>query len=160
MNNKISIYAVLFTATVMLSALAVAEENNEAAPETQIASVDSAAASSVITGGVGEEMDYLRSIQNQYSLKLLIAEKNGIFLSDVAVHVEDSKGNTVIDTVTTGPVLLAKLPPGTYKAVMKLDDYTMEKKFVVKPRILNAYLVSFPAEDERVTGDIRNTPLK
>jgi hypothetical protein len=115
----------------------------------------------VISGGIGEEMDHLKSIQNQYTLKLLITEENGIFLSDVAVHIEDKQGHPIVDTVTQGPVLLANLPKGTYKVVVRRrNDEVKELKVTVTPGKLHAYQVAFSNTDDRDSGDLKTTPLQ
>lgn len=115
----------------------------------------------LISGGVGEEeMSYLKSIQNQYNLKLLITEKNGTFLSDIDVRIEDAKGNVVADTTTEGPVLLAKIPAGKYTVKAKRNDEEKEQKISIGSKGLSAYMINFRDTDVRDSGDPRSTPLK
>jgi hypothetical protein len=70
-----------------------------------------------ISGGVGQgEIEYLRSLEGDYNLRLLFAaEGTGEFLADVRVKIADAKGKTVLDTVSDGPRFLAKIPPGSYR---------------------------------------------
>ncbi len=37
-----------------------------------------------------------------------------VYISDVQITIKDASGSTVLATVTKGPYLLAKLPPGKY----------------------------------------------
>jgi len=160
MHNKSFLYFTLIIATIFVSAVAIAEEGVSDITTDAPAATASDDSSTYVSGGVGEEMAYLQSIQNEYSLKFLITEKNGIFLADVEAVITDSKGNSVLDTVTQGPVLLVKLPPGKYKAKFTLDNVVREQKVVVKANMLNAYLISFPEENERMSGLPKTTPLK
>lgn len=115
----------------------------------------------IVSGGIGEdELAHIQSIQKQYDLKLLITEKNGTFISDVAVHIEDLKGNTIVDTTTEGPILLAKLPTGKYKVRAQRNEEVKETKVSVTKGKLHAIMFGFSNTDERDSGDPRTTPLK
>lgn len=86
-----------------------------------------------ITGGVGlDEIAQLSAVSSQYSLKLVFALKAGNYLADVAVAVKDAKGNKVIDTVTQGPWLLAKLSPGAYSITATFDGKPVTQSTTVK----------------------------
>jgi len=68
-----------------------------------------------ISGGLGkEERDLLHQMARDYSLKLIFALKQGDYLSNVHVAVKDTQGNTVLDTVSEGPLLYMSLPDGKY----------------------------------------------
>lgn len=68
-----------------------------------------------ISGGVGdEELEALAGMVRQYSLKLVFAE-GASFLSDVAVLIEDARGQPVVEAVADGPWFLARLKPGRYR---------------------------------------------
>jgi len=78
-----------------------------------------------ISGGVGkdEAMAFQRNADN-FPLELEFVMKdapNYAFLSDVQVTIRDRSGNTVLDTVTDGPFLLASLPAGTYHVTASND---------------------------------------
>lgn len=68
-------------------------------------------------GGVGQdEAQAVESAAKEYSLMLTFArQQTGAYLADVSVKIEDKDGNTVLDTVTDGPMLLVKLQAGQYK---------------------------------------------
>src|SRR5215212_7147392 len=69
---------------------------------------------SYISGGVGkDEQELADSIGRYgYNLQLVFAEQQtGAYLADVRVRIQDLKGGVVLDTVSDGPMFLAKLPP-------------------------------------------------
>jgi len=69
-----------------------------------------------ITGGVGsDEADAVRSVANQYSLRLTFVTSRGHFLSDVDVEIVGPSGASVLETRTLGPYLYVSLPPGRYQ---------------------------------------------
>ena len=97
-----------FVLASLLSSLpAVAQSAPE--PRTQ-------GAVSFISGGVGaEENQALQAVRSDYNLHLLFsAQGGGEFLSDVAVRITDPQGKLVLETVSDGPKLFAKLQPGSY----------------------------------------------
>jgi hypothetical protein len=68
-----------------------------------------------ISGGVGKaERDRLEAMRDQYNFYLQMATSGGAFVSGVNVQIKDAKGNVVLETVTDGPLLMAKLPQGKY----------------------------------------------
>lgn len=68
-----------------------------------------------ISGGVGKaERDRLEAMRDQYNFRLQMATSGGAFVSGVNVQIKDAKGNVVLETVTDGPLLMAKLPNGKY----------------------------------------------
>lgn len=77
-----------------------------------------------LTGGIGkDEADALRAAAPKYPLALEFvqnAKPKGEFLANVDVTIKDHAGKTVIDTVSDGPFLLAKLPPGRYTVVAEV----------------------------------------
>ncbi len=72
---------------------------------------------SFISGGVGEDdAQRLKQMRSQYPLELLFVTSGNPnqYLSDVKVKIMDGRGKVVLDTVSNGPFLLAKVPPGRY----------------------------------------------
>jgi hypothetical protein len=69
-----------------------------------------------ISGGIGaDENQALQAVDAEYNLHLLFSAKgSGEFLSDVAVRIIDQQGGTILETVSAGPKLFAKLQPGRY----------------------------------------------
>src|SRR5689334_17683016 len=67
-----------------------------------------------VTGGVGtDERQALLDKESEYNLKIVTAETSGDYLGDVRIVVESGK-SPVLDAAMNGPILLARLAPGTY----------------------------------------------
>ncbi len=70
-----------------------------------------------VSGGVGEEeRQQIENLSPDYPLQLLFATKGSPneYLADVGVQIKDKDGKVVLDAVSQGPLLLAKMPPGKY----------------------------------------------
>jgi hypothetical protein len=68
-----------------------------------------------VSGGTGaDERAELLAKEKEYNLKILGAAKSGDYLAGVKVVIESAKKERVLDTTMDGPILLAKLAPGTY----------------------------------------------
>ena len=68
-----------------------------------------------ISGGVGADArEELLAKEKEYNLKIIAAEKSGDYLAGVKVVIESARKEQVLDTTMEGPILLAKLAPGTY----------------------------------------------
>ena len=68
-----------------------------------------------ISGGVGaDEREELAAKETEYNLKIVVAETSGDYLADVKVVIESASKGRMLETMMDGPILLAKLPPGTY----------------------------------------------
>ncbi len=86
----------------------------------------------VVSGGVGlDERAAMTEIQKDYDLKLEFAMRNGEYVSDVRVDIQDAKGTPVLEEVTQGPWFLAKLPPGEYKVSVSYAGRTETGNFKV-----------------------------
>jgi hypothetical protein len=70
-----------------------------------------------VTGGIGDdERDALDSVKKNYNLHVLNASKSGAYIGDTHVVVRNRQGSEVLN-VSSGPILLANLPTGTYTLV-------------------------------------------
>lgn len=68
-----------------------------------------------ISGGIGSvEREELAAKERDYNVKIVTATKSGEYLSGVVVVIESSTKQPVLETTMAGPILLAKLPPGSY----------------------------------------------
>ena len=68
-----------------------------------------------ISGGIGSaEREELAAKEREYNVKIVTAMKSGEYLSGVVVVIESSTKQPVLETTMAGPILLAKLPPGSY----------------------------------------------
>ncbi|MFO1242679.1 MAG: hypothetical protein U1E36_05700 [Rickettsiales bacterium] len=80
-----------------------------------------------VSGGVGSsDQARMQSIEKDYTLKVLFAGKNGDYLAIVNASITDKEGNTLYNQATDGPILLARLKPGTYKIHAELDGNTAD----------------------------------
>ena len=84
-----------------------------------------------VTGGVGqEEADAFRHAQRDYSLALEFgnhAKPRAQFTAGVNVLIRDARGNTVLDAVSDGPFLLARLPAGRYTIRATQNGKTLDR---------------------------------
>lgn len=74
-----------------------------------------------MTGGAGQdERDAMQAQASHYNLALTFANrKSGAFRADVAVQVRDAKGDVVLSAQGAGPLLYARLAPGTYRVTAR-----------------------------------------
>jgi hypothetical protein len=103
----------------------------------------------VLSGGVGaSDRAMIESQQQNYSLKLVYSGQGGAFLSDVNVNVYNKAGEQVLSTVTNGPILLAKLPAGTYKVTSIASGIEKSQNITVADNGLKTVQVSYPIQDD------------
>lgn len=85
-----------------------------------------------VSGGkdLEEELSLRRAAQ-EYPLELVFEEKDrpyaGNFIEDLPVTIRDSEGRLVLQTVSRGPIFLARLPKGDYKVYVKWDAWTFSR---------------------------------
>lgn len=85
-----------------------------------------------LTGGVGEdEKQEIADRAAQYTFRITAArKKSGDFLADCKVTV--TRGTqTVLDAVMDGPVLLAKLEPGSYRVRVEFETKPQERTVTI-----------------------------
>lgn len=90
-----------------------------------------------VSGGVGEEeLAELKKQEPDYDLKLYFTAGKGEFLASVPVTIEDAKGGRVLETITQGPILLAKLKPGKYKVSVHRGQQCITRSVAVDGKTL------------------------
>lgn len=119
-------------ASATLLALCLAPLGAVPASDIAVSSLPEAQSQNGVTylsGGVGEdEAKALESAARQYSLMLTFAtRKTGEYLADVKVNIADRKGQSILDAVADGPMLLVKLHPGEYHVSAVSNDHTVNK---------------------------------
>lgn len=74
-----------------------------------------------MSGGAGQDERLAMQAQaSQYNLAMTFANrKSGAFRADVAVQVRDARGDVVLAAQGAGPLLYAKLAPGTYRVTAR-----------------------------------------
>lgn len=95
---------------------------------------ENSAGIAVVHGGVGiEERAAIEQKASDYNLKLTFARKgSGAYLFGVKVVVRNKQGGVVLDTVASGPLLLAKLPAGEYTVTATEHDSALTQNLAIK----------------------------
>ena len=84
---------------------------------------------SYVSGGVGlVSRERLEAMVGEFNLKLVFTLESGAYLSTVNVVIADGAGKQLLRTVTDGPLLLAKLPPGNYHVAATLGKRRIERQ--------------------------------
>ena len=92
-----------------------------------------------VSGGIGTEgVELLKSMQKDFNLKMVFADKTGGYLSDVKVTITDSGGRVLLDAVTEGPLLMAKLPVGRYRIDATFDGRPERRNVAVSANKLTS----------------------
>jgi len=85
-----------------------------------------------ISGGAGADArEELLATEKEYNLKIITAEKSGDYLAGVKVVIESARKEQVLDTTMEGPILLAKLAPGTYTIRATSDRQTLTRTVTI-----------------------------
>jgi hypothetical protein len=72
-----------------------------------------------LSGGIGiDEADLMRQAATEYPLTIELATASGgprdAYISDAQVDIHDGNGKPVLSTTAEGPIMLLRLPSGTY----------------------------------------------
>jgi hypothetical protein len=85
-----------------------------------------------VSGGAGvDEREALLTQEKDYSLKIVTAETSGDYLAGVQVVIESAKKQRLLETTMDGPILLAKLAPGTYTIRATSGEKTLTKTVTI-----------------------------
>ena len=110
----------------------------------------SSSAGPMVSGGVSlNARDTLRGSESNANIKMVFALNTGNYVSDVHVKVQDRAGRVVIDDVSNGPWLLARLPAGTYTAVATYAGKPVTHKFSVGKSGMRTAQFRWPASVEQ-----------
>lgn len=100
-----------------------------------------------VSGGFGsEERDQLHAMQDRFTLKLVFALDSGSYLADVNVRIMDRHGNTLLETRTNGPILMANLAAGNYTVVADRDNSEKERTVSVRSGGTTEVTFTWPAD--------------
>jgi hypothetical protein len=82
-----------------------------------------------LSGGVGsDEAMALKQAQKRYPLSMTFSEGNrGEYLSDVHVTITNKDGNTILQAVSDGPIMLVDLPAGDYRIDAQANGRTLHR---------------------------------
>jgi hypothetical protein len=103
---------------------------------------------SYVSGGIGnDEAQALREASVDYPLTLELAAAAGgprdEYISNAEVRIADSRGALLLDTRTDGPLLLVRLPAGTYAVDVQWNGVHRHKTVEIGERRQHL-LLEFP----------------
>jgi hypothetical protein len=106
---------------------------------------------SAVSGGVSvNARDNLRSQTPPHNIKMVFSLNTGNYVSDVQVKVTDKSGKVVLDELSNGPWLYAKLPAGSYTATATYNGKPVTQKFTVAASGARTAQFRWPASVENV----------
>jgi hypothetical protein len=113
-----------------------------------------------VSGGVGgDERSAMQAIRADYNLSLLFSlQGSGEYLSEVQVNITDSKGDTLLETVADGPMLLTKLKPGRYTVTVELNGQVAHRKATVFGNGRTSLSFIWPEEETGLISCPEHTP--
>jgi hypothetical protein len=87
-----------------------------------------------MSGGIGQaEANAMRKEAKHYPLSMVFsANKDNEYLADVHVTIKDKAGNEVLSTISEGPVILLKLPPGRYSIEAEVEGKALHRTVQVQ----------------------------
>lgn len=101
-----------------------------------------------VSGGVGiGEREDLLAREGDYNFKVVTAERSGAFLAGVHVVIEGAGGERVLDTEMQGPLLLARLAPGSYTMRAVLGGEVLTRTVVIPEHGRREALLHWPARE-------------
>lgn len=89
-----------------------------------------------MSGGVGKtEAAAMKEEARHYPLSMVFsANKDNEYLADVHVTITDKTGKKVLSAVSSGPIMLVKLPAGRYQVAAEVDGKTLHRTVQVSAR--------------------------
>lgn len=83
-----------------------------------------------VSGGVGRnESDALKQAEKEYPLSMLFSEgKRGAYLAGVQVTITNRAGDTLLQAVSDGPIMLVRLPPGDYRVSAQANGKALQRE--------------------------------
>jgi hypothetical protein len=92
---------------------------------------------SYMCGGVGsDEAESMKHAAKQHDLMLTFATREGHFLSDVNVEIDDARGRALLNTTCGGPIMLVDMPKGgRYRVRAELNGMQESGTVDIRPRV-------------------------
>ncbi len=155
-RNALALTVVATLATGIIVAAPVLSTDSAALPAEEVQGNIS-----FVTGGVGEdEAAMLKRAAAGYPLQMQFVQKawpRDEFLADVKVRIRDRSKNVLLDTVSQGPFLLARLPAGTYQLEAEHEGVVKRQTVSIRAgKHERAVFVWAPSGEAR---SMRNDPL-
>ncbi|MDO8069459.1 carboxypeptidase regulatory-like domain-containing protein [Janthinobacterium sp. SUN206] len=143
-RGTLGLAVAVLAAGLLLGSAAQAQTDNALPPVQKSGAVE------YLSGGIGlDESTAIKSASRHWPLSLVFsvqAAGKAEFASDVKLQISDAKGMSVLETTASGPFLLAKLPPGSYRLRATLAGKTLERKVQVKAGSSARVELVWPAE--------------
>ncbi len=132
----------LIAAAIALPSLAMAQESALPLAKTQ-------GSVTYVTGGIGlDESTALRQEQKNYPLSLLFTEgKRGAYVANVHVTVKGAGGKVLVDSASSGPIMLVRLPPGEYRVSAELRGEAKQASVKVPETGTARYAFNWPSQE-------------
>jgi len=123
MKVRSIIYATIVTASLGQMSMAIAEDR------VVLPEVKTQNGITYLSGGIGsDQVTAMNAAAKDYALMLTCSvQDTGAYLADVKVSITDKAGTVVLETVTDGPILLARLSPGQYRVSADSNGAVVEK---------------------------------
>jgi hypothetical protein len=103
----------------------------------------------IVSGGVGEDaLARLRARENEFNLKLVFTLVEGNYLADVGVSIADVSGKPLVEHVTDGPILMARLPAGTYVVAARYLGNAQTRKVTVRSDRMQTEYLRWPGNSQ------------
>jgi hypothetical protein len=139
----------LLTCAAALAALALIAAGQATAQGTLMPQEHAQGNISYLSGGIGvDEADLMRQQGSKYPLMLELATAAGgprdAYISDARVDIRDASGNSVLSTTTEGPIMLVRLPSGTYTVDVDWHGTQKRKTVAVSSDRRERVLLEFP----------------
>lgn len=98
-----------------------------------------------ISGGIGED-DAMRMHQaiGDYNLKLVFTGEGGVYLADVNYVLRDKSGKVTAQGTSYGPILMLKVPAGTYQLEAEAEGYSKKQSIKAGSQGLQVYQLRYP----------------
>lgn len=99
----------------------------------------------IVHGGIGaEDRAAMEQKAADHNLRLTFVRKgSGAYLSGVKVVIRNKQGNVLVDTVASGPWLLARLPDGDYTVASTEQDTSLTQNVVIKGKARRDWVFRF-----------------
>jgi hypothetical protein len=100
-----------------------------------------------LSGGIGhEEALAIKAEARHYPLSLVFAAgRHNEYLADVKVTIKDRNNKAVVDTVSTGPIMLLKVPAGRYAIAAESNGKTLHRTVQVKAKGERQVVLHWPS---------------
>lgn len=84
------------------------------------------------TGGVGiGERAAMSKVEKDYNLRLVYAVNSGAYLAHIKTVISKPGGAVLLDMMSNGPWMFAKLPQGRYKVTATNADISKTKEITI-----------------------------